>query len=77
MAALVALFVVIAGFLIGLLIGRWWAIVAALIAGIAAGRGHVFPIDGWDIGLVAAGVTGLAVSVGVGARRSRFANLSY
>jgi len=59
------------GFLIGLAIGRWWAL------GIAAGFGiwigvetHVDEVPHWFLGLADGAIAALCIAAGIAARRA-------
>ena len=57
------------GFLLGLLVGRWWALAGAAAAGIWIALWEEVEIPGWLYGLLAGGLAGLGVAVGVFLRR--------
>jgi hypothetical protein len=59
----------VGGFLIGLVVGRWWALVlpAAFAAWILTGDTGDVPV--WAVALFTAGIAALGVLVGVAVRR--------
>ena len=65
------LFAVILGFGLGLVVGRYWALPLALLVGIWAA--YKVPLENreppyWDVGLIAAGITVVAMALGIAAR---------
>jgi hypothetical protein len=57
------------GFLMGLLVGRWWALLAAVGFGVwIAATVHV-EVPAWFLGMGCAAIAGVGIAGGVGARR--------
>ena len=67
---LVVLVLVPAGFLVGSLVGRWWALLAAVALGVwIALWAEVDAVPGWYLALVYSGFTAAGISAGVLLRR--------
>jgi len=60
-------------FAIGVILGRWWTLAAAVGLGMRVGVGEDVEVSGWYLGLGYAVLAGLAIAVGVLVRR-RLAN---
>jgi hypothetical protein len=59
------------GFLIGLAIGRWWALVIAAGFGIwVGGEANVDEVPHWFLGLAYGAITALGIAAGIVARRA-------
>jgi hypothetical protein len=58
-----------AGFVLGIAIGRWWALLAAFAFGLWAGTTEEVEVSGWLIGVGYGGLAGVGVASGVGVRR--------
>jgi hypothetical protein len=59
-----------AGFLLGLTLGRWWALLACVGVGMWVGVTEEVEVPGWFLGLAYAALSGLGVVLGVVLRRS-------
>ena len=57
------------GFAVGLLVGRWWALLAALVVGVWVASVTEVEVSHWFLGAVYAGIAGLGIGLGVGLRR--------
>ena len=57
------------GFVLGLLVGRWWALVAAAGLGLWAGLSEELELDGWFLGAVYAILPAVGITAGILARR--------
>ena len=70
--------IVTGGFLGGFIIGRWWALVAAVGFGIWAWSVSELEVPDWFIGLVYGVAAALGIALGVVARRfaKRFVSFS-
>jgi hypothetical protein len=70
------LVLVSAGFVFGSVVGRWWAVLAAVAVGVwIALSTEIEAVPGWYLGLVYSGLSAVGISVGVLLRRrlvSRF-----
>jgi hypothetical protein len=53
------------GLLLGLLLGRWWALAGAIAAGIWIGIVEEVEIPGWLYGLLGGGLAALGIALGV------------
>jgi hypothetical protein len=60
---------IVAGFVLGIVIGRWWALLPAVAFGLWAGTTEEVEVSGRVIGLGYRGLSGLGVASGVAARR--------
>lgn len=63
------LVLIVAGFVLGIAIGRWWALLAALAFGLWAGTTEEVEVSGWVIGVGYGGPAGVGIAAGVGFRR--------
>jgi hypothetical protein len=59
-----------AGFLLGLILGRWWALLACLGVGLWIGVSEEVEVPGWFLGFAYAALSALGVALGVVLRRS-------
>ena len=67
---LVVLVLVPAGFVVGSLVGRWWALLAAVAVGVwVALSAEIEAVPGWYVGLVYSGFAAAGISAGVLVRR--------
>ena len=58
-----------AGFLLGLIVGRWWALGAAAAVGIFAAVFEEIEVEGWFLGLLYAVLAAVGISIGILTRR--------
>ena len=58
-----------AGFLLGLLVGRWWALVAAVALGAYIAVESEVEVPSWFLALLYGGLAALAIACGIAARR--------
>jgi hypothetical protein len=58
-----------AGLVLGLLLGRWWALAGAIAAGLWIGIAEEVEIPGWLYGLLGGGLAALGIALGVVLRR--------
>jgi hypothetical protein len=58
-----------AGFAVGLILGRWWALLACVGVGLWIGVSEEVEVPGWFLGFAYAGLAGLGVAGGVMLRR--------
>jgi hypothetical protein len=65
------------GFVLGVAVGRWWALLAAVALGawIAAAT-HVDEVPHWFLGLGYAVISGVGIAAGVGSRHRMRADRS-
>lgn len=61
--------VVVGGFLLGLVLGRWWALAAALPVGVWIGLAEEVEVPGWFLGAAYAILAGAGIAAGVVLRR--------
>lgn len=59
----------VGGFVLGMSLGRWWALIGAVAVGIYFGIWSEVEVPGWYYGLASAFVTGASTTVGVLVRR--------
>jgi hypothetical protein len=57
------------GFVLGLIVNRWWALTAAAVVGVLAGVFEEIELEGWFLGLVYAVLAAIGVSIGILTRR--------
>jgi hypothetical protein len=57
------------GFLVGLLVGRWWALLAAVGLGVWIAATVDVEVPAWFLGLGYAAIAGVGIAAGVGARQ--------
>jgi hypothetical protein len=57
------------GFTAGLILGRWWALLACVGVGVCIGVSEELEVPGWFLGLAYAGLSGLGIAGGVLLRR--------
>jgi hypothetical protein len=57
------------GLVLGIALGRWWALLAALAVGLWIGITEEVEVSGWVIGLGYGGLAALGIASGIGARR--------
>lgn len=55
--------------MVGLIVGRWWALVAAAGLGIWVAVSEEIELDGWFLGLLYAVLAALGIAVGILTRR--------
>jgi hypothetical protein len=60
------------GFIIGLVLGRWWALLASVGIGLWIGLGEEVEVPGWYLGLAYAALSGLGIALGILLRRRFF-----
>ncbi len=58
-----------AGFGIGLIVGRWWALLASVGVGTWIGTAAEVEVPGWFLGFAYAALSGLGVTGGILLRR--------
>jgi hypothetical protein len=58
-----------AGFAAGLILGRWWALLACVGVGVWIGFSEEVEVPGWFLGFAYAALSGLGVVAGVMLRR--------
>jgi hypothetical protein len=67
---LLVLVLVSAGFLFGAFLGRWWALLAAVAAGVwIASSTEIEAVPSWYLGLVYSGLSAVGISAGILVRR--------
>jgi hypothetical protein len=57
------------GFVLGLVLGRWWALLASAALGLWVGLTEEVEVSGSYLGLVYAAISGLGITLGVLLRR--------
>jgi hypothetical protein len=67
----IELVLVAGGFVVGFVIGRWWAVAAAVGFGIWVALAEEVEIDGWWLGLAYGVLAGIGIIAGVAVRRHR------
>ena len=60
---------VAAGFALGLIVARWWALTAAAVVGVLAALFEEIELEGWFLGLVYAVLAAIGISIGILIRR--------
>ena len=60
---------IVAGFLLGIALGRWWALLAALALGLWVGMTEEVEVPGSVIGVYVGGPAALGIASGVVMRR--------
>jgi hypothetical protein len=55
---------------LGLVLGRWWTLLAAIGAGLWVGLTEEVEVPGWFLGLAYAGLSALGITLGVFLRRA-------
>jgi len=63
------LVLIVAGFVVGIAFGRWWALLAAVAIGLWVGMTEEVEVSGWVLGFGYGLLSGLGVAGGVMARR--------
>ena len=58
------------GFAVGLVVGRWWVILACVGVGAWIGLSEELEVPGWYLSLVYAALSGLGIAAGVLVRRN-------
>jgi hypothetical protein len=53
------------GFLLGLILGRWWALIAAAAVGVLAAVFEEIELEGWFLGLMYAVLAAVGISIGI------------
>jgi hypothetical protein len=61
---------VVGGFLLGLVVARWWALGAAAAVGIWIALVSEVEVPGWFLGAMYAGLTGIGITAGVSTRKA-------
>ena len=59
----------VAGFVLGLIVGRWWALTAAAAVGVLAAVFEEIELEGWFLGLMYAVLAAIGISIGILTRR--------
>jgi hypothetical protein len=59
---------IVAGLVLGLALGRWWVLLAAVAFGLWAGTTEEVEVSGWVIGVGYGGLAALGIASGLGAR---------
>jgi hypothetical protein len=62
--------VIVAGFVLGLAVGRWWALLAAVAAGLWITSATDVEVPDWFLGLAYATIAAAGISAGIMVRRS-------
>jgi len=62
-------FLVVVGFVVGIALGRWWVLLAALALGLWAGTTEEVEVPGWLIGAYIGLPAGIGIASGVVTRR--------
>jgi hypothetical protein len=63
--------IVLGGFLVGLIVARWWALGAAVGVGIwIVFATNVDEVPGWFLGAMYAGLAGIGITAGVSTRKA-------
>jgi hypothetical protein len=57
------------GFVLGLILGRWWALIAAAVVGVLAALFEEIELEGWFLGLLYAVLAAIGISIGILTRR--------
>jgi hypothetical protein len=57
--------VVVLGFVVGVVVGRWWALVAAIIFGAWIWSESTLEVSAWFIGSAYAGIAAAGIAAGV------------
>ena len=60
---------IVGGFVLGVGVGRWWALVGSAAVGVYFAIWSEVEIPGWYYGLASAAVAGVSIAVGVLSRR--------
>ncbi len=63
--------VTVAGFLLGLAVGRWWALLAAVAAGFWITSATEVEVPDWFLGIAYAAIAAAGISAGIMVKRSR------
>ena len=58
------------GFAVGLVVGRWWVLLACVGVGAWIGLSEELEVPGWYLSLVYAALSGLRIAAGVLVRRN-------
>jgi len=58
-----------AGFVLGLILGRWWALTAAAVVGVLIAVFEEIELEGWFLGLMYAVLAAIGISIGILTRR--------
>ena len=69
---MLAIVIIAAGFVLGLAVGRWWILVAAVALGLWAGSMEEVEVSGWVIGVFYGGLAAIGLASGVLFRRLLF-----
>jgi hypothetical protein len=65
---MIAVVFLVLGLVVGLAIGRWWALLLAIGPGLWVGWGAEVDIPDWLLGLIYAGITAAGIAAGVALR---------
>lgn len=63
------LLLILAGFVFGIALGRWWALLAAVAVGLWIGTTEEVEVPGWVLGAGYGALSGLGIALGVMVRR--------
>jgi nitrate reductase gamma subunit len=63
------LILVFAGFVLGIAVGRWWVLLAAVAFGIWIGTTEEVEVSGWVLGVGYGGLAAIATAFGLLVRR--------
>ena len=64
---------IVGGLVLGLVLGRWWALLASVGLGLWVGLTEEIEVSGSYLGLVYAAISGLGIVLGIVLRRLVFA----
>ena len=64
---------IVGGLVLGLVLGRWWALLASVGLGLWVGLTEEIEVSGSYLGLVYAAISGLGIMLGIVLRRLVFA----
>ena len=67
---MIAIVFLVLGLVLGLAIGRWWALVLAIGPGLWVGIGADVDIPDWALGLLYFGITAAGIAAGVALRNA-------
>ena len=60
---------IVAGFVLGAIVGRWWALLAAAALATYIWTGNVLEVPGWYLALVSGAIAAASIAVGVWFRK--------
>jgi hypothetical protein len=66
---IVVVVLICSGLAVGLVLGRWWALLTSVAVGLWIGLSNEVDVPGWYLGLVYAALSGLGIAAGVLLRR--------